>query len=187
MAVVLPAGTTYRFGDSANNRWSAPVTVTEPTTFSPVSQNSGVFPFGDPDVGTVKELDVLETATPQTVLVTDLSVSPASSVSLTIPPSVPPSSVPMKPGTTYTLTFSSFMVAANSPQSPPMVALVNAPPSMAYQTWEGTQVNLTIDGVTLVCTPTQNNTDQSMSMNCAVPAAKDVTQTDPTQMAIAGQ
>ena len=170
VAVVLPAGATYRFGDAANNKWSAPITVNEPTTFSPVFYPAGVFPFSDPDSGVAKELDVLETSAPQTVLVTDLSTSPATTATLTVS-SLPPTTIPMTPGTTYTLTFSSFAIAQGSSPSAPMVALVNAPPTLAYQTWQGTQMNLTIDGVTMVCTPTQNNTNQTMTLNCAVPAA----------------
>jgi hypothetical protein len=182
VAVVLPAGTTYRFGDSINNRWSASITVNEPTPFSPVANNSGVFPFSDPDPGVVKELDVLETSAPQAVLVTNLAAAPATAVSLTVPPLVAPASVPMTPGTTYTLTFSNFTIAPGSAQGAPMIAVVNAPPTMAYKTWEGTQMNLTIDGVTLVCTPTQNNTTQTMNLNCVVPAT-----TGSVQIAGAGQ
>lgn len=169
IAVVLPAGATYRFGDSTNNQWSAPITLNQPTTFSPVYLPDGVFPFSDPDPGVVKELDVLETTAPQTALVTNLAASPATTLSQIVPPLVVPTSVPVLPGTSYTLTFSNFVIAAGSPQNTPMIALANAPTTMAYQTWQGTQMNLTIDGVTLVCTPTQNNTSQAVSMNCAVP------------------
>src|ERR1035438_9205091 len=77
VAVVLPAGTTYRFGDSINNKWSAAVTVTVPTTISPVSMSSSnPFPFSDPDYGTAKELDVPETSAVQTIAVTNLATAP---------------------------------------------------------------------------------------------------------------
>jgi hypothetical protein len=176
VAVVLPAGATYRFGDTINNLWSAPITVDVPTTFSPVNFPAGVFPFADPDPGQGKELDVLETSAPQTVLVTDLSTSPATTVSQIVPP-LPPSSVPMTPGTTYTLTFSNIVITPGTPQNAPMLALVDAPPTFAYHTWEGTQMNLTIDGATLVCTPSQTNTDETVTMNCAVPAPTGTGQT----------
>ena len=170
VAVVLPAGATYRFGDSINNKWSAPITVDVPTTFSPVYLPDGVFPFSDPDPGTAKELDILEASTPQTVVVTNLAVSPATTVSLTVPPLVAPALIPLTPGATYTLTLSNFVIAPGSPQNAPMVAVVNAPPSMAYQTWQGTQMNLNIDGVTLICTPSQNSTGDAFNLNCAVTA-----------------
>lgn len=171
VAVVLPAGATYRFGDSTNNKWSAPITVNVPTTFSPVSMNSGVFPFSDPDVGVVKELDVLEASAPQAVVVTNLAVSPATTVSQIVPPLAGPASVPVLPGTAYTLTFSNFAMAPGTPANAQMIAFVNAPSSNANHTWEGTQMNMTIDGVTLVCTPSQSNTAQTFNLNCVVPAA----------------
>jgi hypothetical protein len=170
VAVVLPAGTTYRFGDTTNNLWSAPITVTEATTFSPVSYPAGVFPFADPDPGTVKELDVLETAAPQAIQVTNLAA--ATTVSQMVPgTAVVPTSVPVTPGTAYTVTFSNFMVPATAPQNAPMVAFVNSPPNEANQAWEGTQMNLTIDGVTMVCTLGPGNTAQTFTLNCTVPAA----------------
>ena len=167
--VVLPAGATYRFGDYVNNKWSAPITVYAPTTLSPVSM-AGVnpFPFGDPDPGTVKELDVLETTAPQTVTVTNVATS--TTVAQVVPPLTPPTSVPVAPGTSYTLTFSNFAIAPGTPQNALMLALVNAPPSTGNQTWEGTQMNLTIDGVTLVCTYGQTYTNGVFSMTCTVPA-----------------
>ncbi len=59
VSVTLPAGATYRFGDYANNRWSAPITLATDTTFNQVLWPAGVFPFPDPDSGVAKELDVL--------------------------------------------------------------------------------------------------------------------------------
>jgi hypothetical protein len=171
VAVVLPAGTTYRFGNAADNLWSAPITVTEATTFSPVFYPAGVFPFADPDPGVVKELDVLETTAPQAIQVTNLAVSPATTVSQMVPALTPPTSVPVLPGTAYTVTFSNFMIPATAPQNAQMVAFVNAPETHANQAWEGTQMNLTIDGVTMVCTLGPGNTAQTFTLNCTVPAA----------------
>ena len=171
VAVVLPAGTTYRFGDVANNRWSTPITVTVPTMFSPVYVPAGVFPFADPDPNVPKELDVLETAVPQAIAVTNLAVAPATTLTQMVPPLAPPASVPVLPGTTYTLTFSNFTIAPGTPANALMLAFVNTPPDKAQRTWEGTHMNLTIDGVTLVCTYGQNYTDQVYTLNCTVPPA----------------
>jgi hypothetical protein len=167
-SITLPAGTTYRFGDYTNNLWSASVTVQTATTISPVSMSGGnPFPFADPDFGTVKELDILETTAPQSISVTNLTAS--TTVAQIVPPLVPPMSVPVAPGTAYTLTFSNFTVAPGTPQNALMLAFVNAPQTSANQTWEGTQMNLTIDGVTMVCTFGQNYTSGVFSLNCTVP------------------
>lgn len=55
--------TAYRFCDYANNRWSAPITLTTDTTFGPVYFPAGAFPFNDPDPSVAKELDVLMNVT----------------------------------------------------------------------------------------------------------------------------
>ena len=167
-SVTLPAGTTYRFGDYTNNKWSAPVTAHADTTISPISMaGPNPFPFGDPDYGVAKELDVLETTAQQSISVTNLATSTA--VAQVVPPLVPPATVPVTPGTAYTLTFSNFTIAPGTTQNALMLAFVNQPASQASRTWEGTQMNLTIDGVTLVCTYGQTYTDGVFSLNCTVP------------------
>jgi hypothetical protein len=118
IAVVLPAGTTYRFGDSINNLWSAPITVPAATTFSPVDGNYGVFPFPDPDDGTVKELDVLETSATQVIAVNNLSNW--TSASLTVPAIVQavtttPPSTPSSSSNWFTITQESGTVAVLLP------------------------------------------------------------------------
>ena len=169
-AVILPAGTTYRFGDTVHNLWSTPITVDQQTTLSPVCFPGTTFPFSDPDLGTVKELDVLQTAGPQTITVTNLGVTPALVVSQIVPGTVVvPTAVPMLPGTSYTLTFSNFAIAPGAGTNAVSVAFVNAPPTLANRAWEGTQVNMTIDGVTFVCTSGTSATDQSVTLNCTVP------------------
>lgn len=174
--VTLPAGTTYRFGDYANNKWSAPVTVSATTTISPISMASGdPFPFGDPDFGTVKELDVLETTAPQSILVSNLDTAPATVVAQIVPPLAPPTSVPTLPGTAYTLTFSNFAIAPGTPQNALMLALVNAPSNDANKSWVGTQMNMTLGGVTFVCTYGQNYTSQVFTLNCTVPGTPTTT------------
>ena len=132
-SVTLPAGTTYRFGDYVNNKWSAPVTVYAATTISPISM-AGVdpFPFSDPDVGTVKELDVLDTTASQSITVANSAAG--TTVSQIVPSLTPPAVVPVTPGTSYTLTFSNFAIAPGTPQNALMLALVNAPPNAANQT-----------------------------------------------------
>lgn len=170
IAVILPAGTIYRFGDTANNRWSAPITVTVPTTFSPVSFSAGVFPFSDPDSGVVKELDVLETSAAQPIAVTNLAASPAATISLVVP-SLGATPVPLPAGTAHTVTFSNFAVAPAAGANAMMVAFVNEPANLAYRAWEGTQMSLTIDGVTLFCTYGQTYTDQVFTLSCTAPAA----------------
>lgn len=172
VSVTLPAGTTYRLGDYTHNLWSQSVTVSQTTTLSPVSMGvANSFPFSDPDQGTVKELDILETSAPQSVTVADSSVTPATTVALAVPPIAPPPAVPVSPGTTYTLTFSNFSTSPTAGQNALMLALVNAPASNANRTWEGTQMNLTIDGVTLVCTYGQTYTDGVFTLSCTVPAS----------------
>jgi len=170
VAVTLPAGTTYRFGDNTNNLWSASTTVNTATTFSPVSFPAGVFPFADPDPGTVKEIDVLGTAATQYIAVTNLAVSPAVTVSQVVPPVLPPSGIDLPAGTAHTLTFTNFTVAPGGTQNALMFAFVNEPPSQASLTWEGTQMNLTIDGVMMVCTYGQTYSTGIFSLSCTVPA-----------------
>ena len=172
IAVTLPAGTTYRLGDYTHNLWSPSVTVGATTTLNPVSMGvaNTPFPFSDPDPGTVKELDILETANAQSIIVTNSSVSPATTVTQIVPPLVPPSTVPVTPGTSYTLTFSNFSNSPSVGSNALMLALVNAPSTLANQTWEGTQMNLTIDGVTLTCTYGQTYTSGVFTLNCTVPS-----------------
>lgn len=175
-SVTIPAGTTYRFGDYTNNRWSAPITVTAPTTFRTLSFNDGVFPFQDPDEGTVKEFDVLKTTSTQFISVTNLAATPQLTMAEVIPPLVPPASVPVVPGTSYSLTFSNFSVAPGNAQNALMLAFVNAPPSASTSSWVGTQMNLTIDGVTFTCTYGQTYTEGVFTLNCTVPPPTPTTQ-----------
>jgi hypothetical protein len=71
--LTIPAGVTYQLGTTScaatgAAAWSAPITVTAATTFSPLSMSvAGVFPFADPCAGYVKTLDVQETSAAQTL------------------------------------------------------------------------------------------------------------------------
>src|SRR6202789_4320527 len=72
--VGLPAETTYRIGDSENNKWSVPVTTTAAVTVVDYADGQDGRP-ADPDPGTPKEFDIQESATPQNVTVDGLSVT----------------------------------------------------------------------------------------------------------------
>ncbi|HEY5055161.1 MAG TPA: hypothetical protein VII58_03325 [Acidobacteriaceae bacterium] len=186
-SVALPAGTTYRFGTAncaAQNGAAAwtQVTVSQPTTISPVSMgavySTGInpFPFADPCGGSVKELDVLETATLQTISVTNTVATP-SLVAMVVPSLVPTTVVDATPGSNHTLTFTNFTVAPGSTQNALMFAFVNQPANNADNIWEGTQMNLTIDGVTLTCSYGQTYTSGVFTLSCTVPVTTTTTQT----------
>jgi hypothetical protein len=161
-SVTLPAGATYRFGDTAHNLWSAPITVQAATTINPVSMaGDNPFPFADPDVGTVKELDVLEIADAQLVDVTDLTTE---TVTARIVPAL------ATPPPAHTVVFTNFQNNATS-QAALLFAFVNAPSQGGARIWEGTQMDVTIDGVTWTCTYGQSYTDQTYTLNCNPPAA----------------
>jgi hypothetical protein len=173
ISVTLPAGATYRFGDYTNNLWSVSVTVQAATTISPVSMSAAdPFPFADPDYGTLKELDVLETAASQTLSISDLTLTPPAPVSFIVPALTPPTTLPVLPGSLHTVTFTNFVNADVYPSTATlMFAFVNGAANLADETWEGTSMNLTIDGVVLTCTYGQTYTDQVFSLSCTVPAA----------------
>src|SRR6202453_5050942 len=72
--VGLPAETTYRIGDSENNKWSVPVTTTAAVTVVDYADGLDGRP-ADPDPGTPKEFDIKEQATPLNVSVSGQSVT----------------------------------------------------------------------------------------------------------------
>ena len=72
--VSLPAGPTYRIGDSENDKWSAPVTTTAAVTIVGHAHGRDGRP-ADPDPGTAKEFDVQEQARPQNTSVSGQSVT----------------------------------------------------------------------------------------------------------------
>ena len=182
VSVTLPAGTTYRFG-TANCQgaggaasWTQ-ITVTQATTISSVSMGGGnSFPFSDPCQYTVKELDVLETSAVQTISVTNTTATPAT-VAMVVPSLTPATVVSATPGSSHTLTFTNFTIAPNSTQNALMFAFVNQPANNANNIWEGTQMNLVIDGVTLVCSYGQTYTSGVFTLSCTVPASTGTTQT----------
>jgi hypothetical protein len=170
IAVTLPAGTTYRLGDYANSKW-AQATTQAVTTFNPVSMGgANTFPFSDPDQGTPKELDVLEVAATQTITVSDLTLTPLAPSSRIVPGLKPATTVATQPGSTHVVTFSNFSnTSVYPPSSQLMLSLTNAPANLAYRTWEGTNMEVDIDGVALSCTYGQTYTDSAYTLNCTVP------------------
>jgi hypothetical protein len=177
VSLTLPAGTTYRFGtancaiEGGAADWTQ-VTVTQTTFIANVSQGGTVnpFPFGPVCYGTVKELDVLETSAAQTLTVSNATATP-STVAMVVPSLAPPPVVDATPGSNHTLTFTNFTVAPGSSQNALMFAFVNQPANNANNTWEGTQMNLSIDGVTLVCTYGQTYTSGVFTLSCTVPSS----------------
>jgi hypothetical protein len=85
-----------------------------------------------------------------------------------VPALIPPSTIPVPAGTAHTLTFSNFSTPVGSAQNALMLTLVNAPASGANRAWQGTQMNLTVDGVTFSCTYGQTYTDAVFTLNCTV-------------------
>jgi hypothetical protein len=175
VSVTLPAGATYRFGDSVNNLWSAAVTVGQPTTIDPVSMaGANPFPFADPDPGTAKELDVLETAAAQAIPIEAIGASGVASVYgvVYVPSLTPPTTIPVPPGQVYAVTLSNIHVVPTNELSPTTdwLGLYDLPASGANVGFEGNQFNLTIDGVTLVCSYS-GGVNGTFSLSCAVPAA----------------
>ena len=82
--VSLPAGVTYRIGDSENNKWSAPVTTTAAVTIVDYADGLNGRP-ADPDPGTAKEFDIQEQSTPLNVSVSGQSVTVPALSSSSIP------------------------------------------------------------------------------------------------------
>ena len=80
LSVSVPAGTTYRFGDTKNNKWCTPVTVSTAITVS--DWDAGAL---DCDEGTPKEMDIRETSALRAVTLIDSSVTPAILTPKTVP------------------------------------------------------------------------------------------------------
>jgi hypothetical protein len=85
LSVVMPAGTTYRFGDTKDNKWSAPITT---TVSGPVSDfDAGAL---DPDVGVAKELDIQEGTATIAVTIVNSTTGTTTPVQVPALPVVPP-------------------------------------------------------------------------------------------------
>lgn len=98
LTISLPSGATYRIGDAQNNKWSDPLTTKATTSLIDYADGVAGRP-SDPDPGTPKEFDVLETALPQTVVLTDTSVQPSKMTVIPVP-ALPIVSMPPPPVTT---------------------------------------------------------------------------------------
>jgi hypothetical protein len=175
ISVALPAGATYRLGDTLDNKWSSPVTVAAAATISPTAYFGGQYTFPDPDPGVSKELQVLEIATTQSVTVTDTSVTPKLVSILSIPATgvvaSAPATIPAPPGQVYVVTLSNISIVPGS-----VDALVFSPTSgmvplaqLVGTLLSGIQMNLAIDGVTFQCTFGQTFTGGTSNLVCAVP------------------
>jgi hypothetical protein len=172
LSLSMPAGTTFRMGNAADNKWSLNQTPTGPTTVNVYYPSmSGVFP--DPDPGQPKEIDILESAAARTVTLTDTSVSPAKVTSLTVPAlaagSYPP--ITFTPGTVYPVGFSKIVVIANSPAAA-LLDLVPIPPWEFYAALlQNFTSTFSLGGVTFNCTYGGAVTTTGMvNLNC-VPAS----------------
>jgi hypothetical protein len=174
ISVALPAGATYRLGDTIDNKWSASVTVAAATTINPTAYFEGQYKFPDPDPGVAKLLQVLEIATVQTVTSTDTSVTPALVTTINIPATgvvATGPSIPVPPGQVYIVTLSNINIVPGS-----VDAMVFSPTSgmvplaqLVGTLLSGIQMNLTLDGVTLQCSFGQTFTSGTSSLICAVP------------------
>ena len=173
-SVALPAGATYRLGDTINNKWSASVTVAAATTISPTAYFDGQYKFQDPDPGTTKLLQVLEIATVQVVTSTNTSVTPALVTTINIPATgtvATGPSIPVPPGQVYIVTLSNISIVSGS-----VDAMVFSPTSgmvplaqLVGTLLSGIQMNLTLDGVTMQCSFGQTFTSGTSSLIGAVP------------------
>lgn len=174
ISVALPAGATYRLGNTADNKWSASVTVSAATTINPTAYFAGQYKFPDPDPGVAKLLQVLEIATAQVVTTTNTSVTPALVTAVNIPATGSVStgpSIPVPPGQVYIVTLSNISIVSGS-----VDAMVFSPTSgmvplaqLIGTLLSGIQMNMTLDGVTLQCSFGQTFTSGTSSLICAVP------------------
>jgi hypothetical protein len=179
--VQMPAGTTYRFGtancpagtvvngvalETATPEWAV-VTVSAPTTISPVSMGAvystgtNPFPFADPCSGTAKELDVLKTSAPQLIVTTDTSTGDSVQLTVTALPVPPPSLT----GGPHQVVLRDFHDDGGS-SSALLLWAANQPASGATQTWGGTSFTLLIDGFPLTCSYGQTYTANVFSLTC---------------------
>jgi len=174
LSVALPAGATYRLGDTIDNKWSASVTVAAATTISQTAYFDGQYKFPDPDPEVAKLLQVLEIATAQVVTSTDTSVTPALVTTINIPATgtvTTGPAIPVPPGQVYIVTLSNISIVSGS-----VDALVFSPTSgmvplaqLVGTLLSGIQMSLTLDGVTLQCSFGQTFTSGTSSLICAVP------------------
>jgi hypothetical protein len=170
LSLTLPTGTTYRMGNSADNRWSLNQAVST-QLMMPVYYPIMSVAFQDPDPGRLKEVDILETAAMQTVTLSDTSISPMKVTVINIPPLTPvaPASYPpiiFTAGTVYPLAFTNISVIPNSPAA----ALFDLVPIPGWEFYAALLQNFTstfsIGGVIFNCTYVSATTNGKVNVNC---------------------
>jgi hypothetical protein len=170
VSVTLPAGATYRLGSGTS--WSASMVVAGATTFSPLFFPSGEFPFADPAPGLLKELDVMEGAASQAVIMIDSSTTPTTTTTLSIPGTTPPSTISTAPGRAYIMTFSGMTIIPGSVDSLIFGTYTTVPASELIGTLlSGVQMNVTLGGVTMLCSFGQSFSNGTFNLSCVVEAA----------------
>jgi hypothetical protein len=172
LSLTIPAGTTYRMGNAADNKWSVNQIAPGPVTINVFYPSMGGS-FPDPDPGQPKELDILETAGAQTVTLADTSVSPTKVTSIIVPglaasAAYPP--VTFTPGSVYPMAFTNIVVIPNSPAA----ALLDLVPIPGWEFYAALLQNFTstfsLGGVTFNCTyGGVLTTTSTVNLNC-VPA-----------------
>jgi hypothetical protein len=168
-SVTLPAGATYRLGSGTS--WSASTVVAHATTFDPLFFPSGEFPFADPAPGLEKELDIMERAASQVVLMTDSSTTPMTTATLSIPGTAPPSTISTAPGSAYIMTFSGMTIIPGSVDSLIFGTYTTVPASELIGTLlSGVQMNVTLGGVTMLCSFGQSFSNGTFNLSCVVAA-----------------
>jgi hypothetical protein len=166
LSVSLPAGTTYRIGDTANNKWCVATATAAVTLVDYADGLNGR--LADCDSGTPKEFDVLETVSTQTVTLTDASVTPAKVTTVPVPALPPPASYPpviVTPGNVVAMVYGSVTIIPGSPLSQ-IIPLVNLPPFELMATvLQNLNFKLTFEGIVYDCTFAGTQT-ASVSQNC---------------------
>lgn len=129
---------------------------------------------GDPIYGTLKVLQIEQSATAQSVTVTPAAGGPSTTVPVpALPPPPPPTSIATPPGQNYAVTLSPIQTPA--PVSPTQFGIAELPASGANVAYQSTQFNLTIGGVSLTCTYASRS-GAIYTLNCAVPPASSAPQ-----------
>lgn len=177
---------TYRFGTAsgiADNNvdcaktscWSAPTVQSSQWTNFLVYFKS--FPFADPAPDVVKELDVLETATAQTVTVTPVGGLPIVLIVPADPALAPSTPIPVLPSTTASFTPGSVYDVTVSklqprPGSLAQVLLQRLPVSanvVIGGVLSGFSFDITVNGITLECLYGNADAAGNVMLSCIAP------------------
>ena len=170
LSISLPAGTTYRFGDIVNDKWTAPVAVSAVTVVSDFDDGlNGDAP--DPDPNTPKEFDVQETMAVQTVTITDTRTNPATVTTVTVPALPPPAPPPsatatFTAGTVYPVVLSSIQPVPDSLAAVLLQRIPLSPNLVIQGVLSGFSFKLAINGVTLTCLTGAATPDGTVTLSC---------------------